>query len=122
MVYLAESRALAALEILAHVEDPLVLRDAAWIAMSLSFEESLLEKPGRFPEDWRATPAPRSTQLLGSRWVREARSPLMRVPSALVLGEFNYLLNPLHAAVKQIKVGSPEPFLFDARLAKQVLR
>jgi len=34
-----------------------------------------------------------------------------------VPGEFNYLLNPAHPKFGKTKVGKPEPFLFDPRLA-----
>ncbi|MBI2497892.1 MAG: RES domain-containing protein, partial [Opitutae bacterium] len=41
----------------------------------------------------------------------------LRVPSVVVPGEFNYLLNPAHPDFKRVKIGKPEPFSFDPRLA-----
>ncbi|MDB6167136.1 MAG: hypothetical protein JWQ83_2276, partial [Lacunisphaera sp.] len=40
----------------------------------------------------------------------------LRVPSVVVPGEFNYLLNPAHPKFAKIKVGKPETFSFDPRL------
>jgi RES domain-containing protein len=42
----------------------------------------------------------------------------LRVPSAIVEGEFNYLLNPRHDDFVQIKIATPEPFSFDPRMWK----
>jgi RES domain-containing protein len=37
--------------------------------------------------------------------------------SEAILGEFNYLLNPLHPHFARITLSPPEPFYFDTRLA-----
>jgi RES domain-containing protein len=41
---------------------------------------------------------------------------LLRVPSALVPREANYVVNPAHPDAQRIKVGAPEPLEWDARL------
>jgi RES domain-containing protein len=40
------------------------------------------------------------------------------VPSAVVRTGWNYLLNPLHPRLPEIRIGSPQPFEFDPRLFK----
>jgi len=47
----------------------------------------------------------------------EARSAVLRVPSIVVNGEFNYLLNPRHRQFNELKIGSPLPFFLDPRLS-----
>jgi len=49
-------------------------------------------------------------------WVREGRSAVLAVPSAIIPEELNYLLNPAHPGFKTIAVVKPVPFVFDPRL------
>jgi RES domain-containing protein len=78
--------------------------------------DAAIEKPERFPETWRAMPHSLETQTFGAAWARERRSVTLRVPSAVVPGEFNYLINPLHPDFERVKIGKPERFSFDPRL------
>lgn len=118
MVYTAESKALAALEILVHVDSGELLEEYLCIPVqfdkrqmrSLSFDD--------LPEDWRANPPPPSTQQLGDRWAQAQESALLKVPSILIPGESNYLINPQHSNIGKLKTGAPQPFEFDPRLLK----
>lgn len=116
MVYTAASRALAALEILVHLEAPQLLR--GFVVFEVTFEESLIQdlRPEDLPADWREDPVPQSTQALGDHWAAEASSPVLRVPSVIIPQETNFLLNPSHSAFGQIHIGSAEGFTFDSRL------
>ena len=116
VVYAAESRALAVVEILANVDDAEVLFDVAWVVVSAEIPAGMIESPTRLPDSWRQFPHPVETQTLGSEWARAGKFAALRVPSAVVPGEFNYLLNPAHADFKRVKIGSPESFAFDPRL------
>lgn len=40
----------------------------------------------------------------------------MKVPSAVVQGDFNYLINPQHPDFKKVKIIKKEKFSFDQRL------
>ena len=73
----------------------------------------------RLPTDWRAYPAPASQADLGTRWIREGRTALLVVPSAVIPAEWNYLINPRHPDVKAIRLGPPTPFSFDPRMSKR---
>jgi RES domain-containing protein len=55
-------------------------------------------------------------RAFGDRWITSLRSAVLRVRSAVVPHESNYLLNPLHADAKKIVVELPVAFTFDARL------
>jgi RES domain-containing protein len=104
MVYTSGSLALAVLEWRVHL--------AQWPAPSmvflqLTFDESLVWAPARLPAGWDRTLAPRAAALLGDRWIRSQRSVMMRVPSAVVSREFNYLLNPAHPEFHKLGIGKP---------------
>ncbi len=116
LAYTAESRALAVVEILANVDEASRLFALKWVMVPAEVPVALLEKPPRFPEDWRQYPHPAGTQRIGAEWAQTARSAALRVPSAVVPGEFNYLLNPAHPEFVRIRLGEPEPFTFDPRL------
>ena len=117
LAYAAESRALAVVEVLANVDDAETLFDVTWVFVSAEVPEELIERPSRLPDSWRHFPHPPETQTLGAEWAGANRSAALRVPSAVVLGEFNYLLNPAHADFKRVKVSRPESFAFDPRLS-----
>ena len=64
--------------------------------------------------DWRTNEA--ATKSFGSEWATELRSCLLFVPSYIVEGEFNVLLNPLHPEFKNVEVDPPERIFWDKRI------
>ncbi len=62
------------------------------------------------------------TQALGQRWLAEARSLVLIVPSAVVEGlEDNVVINPLHPDFASLKPSTPEPVRWDERLLRSGL-
>ena len=118
VVYAAESKALAALEILVHMGDDCLMDD--YLCIPIRFDTRLARSLDlkSLPADWRKTPPTTSTQCLGDAWVSENLSAILDVPSVLIPGESNYLLNPRHPNFDKLKIGAPEPFEFDPRLMK----
>jgi RES domain-containing protein len=102
--------------VLVHTEDTRLLAAVQWMMIPVTVDEQLIEVPTHLPAGWRQLPAPASTRQFGSRWVLQARSPALRVPSIVVDGEFNCVLNPRHADFRQLKIGAPVSFSFDPRL------
>ena len=68
------------------------------------------------PKDWKSFPHPHSTQVIGDNFVAAGKYLLMKVPSAVVQGDFNYLINPAHNLFPKVKIKSTELFEFDERL------
>lgn len=118
IVYCAESRSLAAMEVLVHHLGTEIFKLTRWTVTAADVPESLVEKPTRVPKEWRELSPVAVVQGFGAEWARTARSAVLRVPSSVVLGEFNYLLNPAHADFPRITVGKAEPFDFDSRLKR----
>ncbi len=57
-----------------------------------------------------------SERAAGDRWLQNSESAVLRVPSAVVAGDWNYLINPQHLDFAQIAIEPPMPFQFDERL------
>ena len=118
VVYTAESRALALAEILVHLESAGVL--SRYVVFQVEIDESYISHldVGDLPKNWRAEPAPKRLQMLGDEWLDSGKSVVLRVPSAIVGGEFNYLLNPSHPDFSHVRIHGPEKFPIDKRLPK----
>jgi len=118
VVYASETLSLAALELLVHA-DPALLPDDL-VAIEADVPETVRVRriqPEKLPRGWRRHPAPEALAGIGGDWVESLETAVLSVPSALVPREANFLLNPAHADFRKIRVGKPEPFDLDARLA-----
>ena len=119
MVYTSQSAALAALELLVQLGRSRSLID--YVIFSCRFDEPFVEMLPRsgLPRDWRSYPAPPRLQQIGDKWIRDARSAVLEVPSAVIEGETNFLLNPEHRDFQSIEISPPQPFELDLRLLRR---
>jgi RES domain-containing protein len=117
MVYASETRALAALEMLVHLEAEDLLASYYVLIPADVPDDLILSVADPLPPDWNAHPASASTRAIGDDWVTAGGSAVLAVPSAVIPAERNYLINPLHPDFPRITVGPAEPFDFDPRLA-----
>ena len=116
VVYTSQSRSLAVLEILAHVQSSEIL--LSYVTIPVSFPDSLVEviDPADLPEDWRENPAPSALKEIGDRWTAAKRSAVLQIPSAIVPDEHNFVLDPRHPDFASVVVGEPTGFRIDPRL------
>jgi len=117
IVYTAGSLALAALEMLIHLEDDQILFDYSFVAAEI--DPALVMAVNDFrplPAEWCDSPAPLGVQQIGDDWARARASAVLEVPTSVIPLEKNYLLNPNHPDFKHINPGKPEKFSFDERL------
>lgn len=119
MVYVSQSRALAMLEILVHI-NPQPITALNYVAFSVEWEDRLTRwlDPADLPAEWREEPPGASTMRLGDQWARERLSAALAVPSAIIPEETNFLLNPDHPDFNLIRLGAARPFLLDNRLVR----
>ena len=117
VVYTASSRSLATVEYLVHVPAGLLPEDLHLAVLDLPDPlPSERIDPADLPPHWRVYPPPPELAELGSAWARSSRSFMLRVPSAVVEGEDNILLNPAHPAIEQVILSEIRPYIFDQRL------
>jgi RES domain-containing protein len=117
VVYTSSSLALASLEVLVHTDIDLVPTDLVAIEISIPDDLRIKAIPvSKFPRTWRKYPTPRSLQKLGDSWLDGVYTCVLRVPSAVIPTESNFLLNPKHADMLRIKVVRKFDFRFDSRV------
>jgi len=71
------------------------------------------------PRNWSAPEPPSKLRDIGQHWLERGPSAILKVPSAVVVEEWNYLLNPQHADFKKLTLGKPKRYQFDRRLARE---
>lgn len=117
MVYGAQSRALAILEILVHVDPDLAPDDLHMLAATVPARERIEHVDiSMLPRDWRRFPSPDTMQPIGDHWARAGKSLLLAVPSALVPQERCYLLNPAHTGIRRVRIEDEGRIVIDPRL------
>lgn len=118
LVYTAESRALATLEIAVHLDLTSDLpTDRFYVELFIPDEIEILDLPlESLPEDWDSKPPLLETQYIGDDFVLQNQALVLRVPSSIIPQEYNYLINPHHPEIKKIKIISTEKLIFDHRL------
>jgi len=119
VVYASETRALACLETVVHMNAgglPLnrylvavTIPDGVWAAARVETAASL-------PVGWDAAPAGRASVRFGTDWVRSGACAVLRVPSAIVHEEFNVLINPIHPDSAGIVAAKVRKWVYDRRL------
>jgi RES domain-containing protein len=116
MLYTGASRALCTAEIAVHVPLGIVPFDYWMIAIEIP-DDSIFElETGKLPKKWRDFPHQTSTQNIGNEFLKENKFLVFKAPSAVVQGDFNYLINPFHPDFSKVKIVNKEPFSFDNRL------
>jgi len=121
VVYASDTRALACLETMVHLNAgglPLnrflvavSIRDDVWV-------DAETQTIADLPIGWDAEPAGRTSIGFGTDWLRSGRSALLLVPSVIVPEECNILINPRHEAARRMIAAKIRRWIYDPRLAK----
>ena len=116
VVYTAQSQSLAALEMLVHLDSADLLDK--YVLIGVEFDQSLIRpvESAALPRRWMSDPPPPEVQSIGDEWILAGSSAVLQVPSALVPGENNFLMNPAHPDFAGVRFGKPLAFRFDPRL------
>ena len=119
ILYTAENRSLAMAEVVVHFTLATLPADYRMVSLDIPGHLPVQElQDADLPANWNIFPHLLTTQALGDRFILENKFPILRVPSAVVHGDFNLLLNPGHKDFKEIRIVQVEPFPFDQRIFK----
>jgi RES domain-containing protein len=94
-----------------------ILSTAEICLATIDVNESSIEviNPSELPKDWNANPL--ITQQFGKLFISKGVNYCLKVPSAVVPGESNILLNPYHSAHSKTKIVEiMDPIVMDKRL------
>ncbi|WP_026449612.1 RES family NAD+ phosphorylase [Aequorivita capsosiphonis] len=119
VIYTGSTRSLSTLELVVHRNSIMKLPDYEVMIISIADEEDLYEQVPikKLPKNWRSFESYYKLQLIGSEWYREQRSLLLRVPSAVISKEYNYIVNTIHPLfTEKVSLVRNEDYFFDARL------
>ena len=114
-VYAAQSTSLAMAEVLVHLQRSLSI--APFHLWQIDIPEAFLSPLPTLSSHWKEQLE--KSRALGDAWLKQGEKVALLLPSALVPGEVNCLLNPEHPAFKLSWVlPGPTLFHFDPRLTK----
>lgn len=117
VIYTAASRALACLENIIHRSGE---------GLNNSFKVLTIDIPDtiKFSEvnistlskNWYEFSNYSYCRNIGDKWIENCETLILKVPSAIIPAESNYLINPAHRDFKKVKIVSSENFNFDPRV------
>jgi RES domain-containing protein len=119
VIYTGSSRSLATLELVVHRNNITPAFGCRVMIVSVADEERLftIVSQANLPEDWRGINAYSELQEIGSNWYKSNQSLLLKVPSAVISQEYNYLINTKHPDfLAKVKLVGTENYFWDERL------
>lgn len=120
VVYTAQTRALANSEVAVHISLGILPKDYHMVEIEIPDSVKIRElQKSELPSEWNALPSGPMSQLVGDQFVKDNQYAVLRVPSVVVKGEFNFILNPKHKDFEKISIIHTEPFPFDPRYFKE---
>ncbi|MGV3588455.1 MAG: RES family NAD+ phosphorylase [Adhaeribacter sp.] len=120
VIYSGSSRSLASMENMVHKMGQGIL-GAKFVVMILEVPDDLpiiTITPQELPNGWKLESSYAQTQPIGSAWYKAGETLLLKVPSAVVPAEYNFVLNARHPDFTKVILKSKEPFVYDYRFIK----
>lgn len=119
IIYTAQSRALAMAEVAAHLT--LATLPKNYVMIEIEVPDNIIIKNlplNDLGNYWNNHPPNSATQKIGDDFINSANEGALKVPSAVVKGDFDYLINPHHQDFKKITIIDVTDFPFDKRIFK----
>ncbi|QTV05458.1 RES family NAD+ phosphorylase [Faecalibacter bovis] len=119
VIYTGSSRSLSTLELVVHRSG--ISIDNSYkllvIEINCTTEEILEIKTSDLPKKWQNVESYPKLQAIGSEWYKSFKYLVMKVPSAIIPKECNYLINTKHPDFeKKVKIYEIEDYQWDKRL------
>ena len=118
-LYTSFSRSLALLETLAHTPAKLLqVKEYILITLFLPDLINIIQVDyKKLPAGWDGTEIKLFTQKTGDDFLAAQKGLVLKVPSVSVPEEMNFMINPLHADYKKVKIIHRRRINFDKRIS-----
>ncbi len=118
MLYTSGSLSLAALETVVNLSGNRL--GQSLYCVELKFPDTLpITEIEKLPKNWNVYPHTSDTVLIGNNFIKQNQLCL-KVPSAIISSEYNYLLNPDHDHFTGVKFLDARPLILDKRLIRSI--
>jgi len=114
MLYTSEYISLAILESLVHFQVGNIPSNQYLLQVELADTDFSEIKLSKIKDNWQQHL--NYTQWIGDQFISANQSLILKVPSAVVPQEHNFLINPLHSDFKKVKIIKSELLELDKRL------
>lgn len=105
VIYTSESRSLAALESLAHIDKSSLPEEYKMISIEIPESIDVYSiDPKVLPKNWENVPPLQQCMDFGDNLLKARKYCVLKFPSVVVRGESNYLINPKHTSFKLVSV------------------
>ena len=117
VIYCSENISLCALELLAHTSGIRPVGEFKIMEIEISGKPGTKEiDTSLLPENWHLLQSYGHTQMIGSDWYEAKLSLCMKIPSAIIQSEFNYIINTKHPDfIKKVNLVETRDFFWDSR-------
>ena len=119
VLYAGSARSLSTLELVVHRSSIKPSASYKVMVLSIADEDHLVKQVhiADLPADWRKIAAYGRLQTIGSHWYTRQESLLLKVPSAIIIQEYNYVINTTHPEfAAKVKIVRTEDYFWDDRL------
>lgn len=119
MIYTGSSRALSTLELIVHENAVSPAFKYKVMIISVADEERLYTHLSQadLPKNWRSMIAYPELQKSGGDWYQSNKSLILKVPSAIIPKEYNYIINTRHSDFSNmVSLVRTEDYFWDERL------
>ena len=119
VIYTGQSRSLSSLELIVHRAYIKPTAPYKMMIISIADDQHLYGeiKIGDLPKNWRSIAAYSNLQIIGSNWYKSKSSLILKVPSAIIPYESNYIINTEHPDFsKNVSLVRTEEYFWDERL------
>ncbi len=118
VVYTAATPSLALLESVVHISN-IPVDDYCMASIKIPEDKIKEIKLTDLPGNWFVNPAPDSLKSIGNKFVNDNIFLALKLPSAIMMEDFNFLLNPNHQDFIKVKIISTRTIPIDERLLKK---
>lgn len=119
VIYCGSSRSLSTLELIVHKGAVAPSESYRVMVISLADDDYLYTQVQikDLPSNWRTFDAYSALQKIGSDWITSRETLVLKVPSAVIPYEYNYVINTEHPEFKtNVHLVRAEQYFWDSRL------